>query len=333
MECRPLGASGIEASAIGLGTLVTGGGATWGADPDDQESIRAIHASLDAGVNLIDTAPAYGWGRSEKVVGEAIKDRRDSVVLATKCGLIWEDDRGSPFAELDGKMLRRSLRPDTIREEIERSLQRLRTDVIDLYQTHWPSMEPDTTAVEDTWACLLKIKDEGKVRALGACNCSVEELQAYVDCGLSASHQLRYSMLFRDPEKDVLPFCQKHNLATLTYMSLEQGLLTGKIGMDRKFDEGEFRGNEAWNPWFKLENRRKVLDLLAGWNDLTAKYDCTLAQLVIAWTVAQPGVTHALIGARNTAQASQNAAAGTLQLDDADLARIRRDVEALGHPV
>jgi len=333
MECRPLGATGIEASVIGLGTWVTGGGATWGADPDDQESIRAIHASLDAGVNLIDTAPAYGWGRSEKVVGEAIKDRRDRVVLATKCGLIWEDDRGSPFAELDGKMLRRSLRPDTIREEIERSLQRLRTDVIDLYQTHWPSMEPDKTAVEDTWACLLKIKDEGKVRALGACNCSVEELQAYVDGGLSASHQLRYSMLFRDPEKDVLPFCQKHNLATLTYMSLEQGLLTGKIGMDRKFEEGEFRGNEAWNPWFKVENRRKVLDLLAGWNDLTEKYDCTRAQLVIAWTVAQPGVTHALIGARNTAQASQNAAAGTLQLEDADLARIRRDVEALGHPV
>lgn len=332
MEYRPLGASGVDASVVGLGTWVTGGGATWGADPDDQESIRAIHASLDAGVNLIDTAPAYGWGRSERVVGEAIKDRRDSVVLATKCGLIWEDERGSAFAELDGKMLRRSLRPDTIREEVERSLQRLQTDVIDLYQTHWPSMEPDKTAVEDTWACLLKIKDEGKIKAIGACNCTVEELQEYVRCGLSASHQFRYGMLFRDLEKDVIPFCQEHNLATLTYMSLEQGLLTGKIGMDRTFGEGEFRSNEAWNPWFKSENRRKVLDLLASWNELTEKYNCTLAQLVIAWTVAQPGVTHALIGARNTEQGGQNAAAGSLKLDAADLARIRDDVEALGAP-
>ncbi|MFW6172010.1 MAG: aldo/keto reductase, partial [Planctomycetota bacterium] len=308
------------------------GGATWGADPDDQESIRAIHASLDAGVNLIDTAPAYGWGHSEEVVGKAIQDRRDSVVLATKCGLIWEDDRGSPFAVLDGKMLRRSLRPDTIREEIDRSLHRLRTDVIDLYQTHWPSVEPDKTALEDTWACLLKIKDEGKVKSIGVCNCTLEELQANVKCGLNASHQLRYSMLFRGPEKDIFPYCQQQNLATLTYMSLEQGLLTGKIGMDRRFDEGEFRGNEAWNPWFKLENRPKVLNMLANWTDLTEKYDCTLAQLVIAWTVAQPGATHVLIGARNTTQAADNAAAATLRIDPADLARIRNDVQALGDP-
>lgn len=332
MKYRPLGTTGIEASVVGLGTWVTGGGATWGADPDDQESIRAIHASLDAGVNLIDTAPAYGWGRSEEVVGKAIKDRRDSVVLATKCGLIWEDDRGSPFAVLDGKMLRRSLRPDTISEEIDRSLARLQTDVIDLYQTHWPSVDPDRTAIEDTWACLLKIKDQGKVKAIGVCNCSRDELKENVRCGLEASHQLRYSMLFRDPEEEMLPYCRQQHLATLTYMSLEQGLLTGKIGLERKFDEGEFRSNEAWNPWFKLENRPKVLDLLAGWADLTEKYGCSLAQLVIAWTIQQLGVSHVLVGARNVNQATDNAAAGSIGLDADDVQRMRADVEALGAP-
>ena len=141
MQYRPLGPAGMEASVIALGTWVTGGGAVWGADPDDQESIRAIQASLDAGVNLIDTAPAYGWGRSEQVVGKAIKDRRDSVLVATKCGLIWDDDRGTPFVEVNGKMFRRSLRPDVIAEEVDRSLARLDTDYIDLYQTHWPAME------------------------------------------------------------------------------------------------------------------------------------------------------------------------------------------------
>lgn len=332
MKYRPLGATGIEASIVGLGTWVTGGGATWGANPDDQESIRAIHAALDAGVNLIDTAPAYGWGRSEEVVGQAIKDRRDSVVLATKCGLIWEDQRGSPFAEIDGKMLRRSLRPDTIREEIDLSLKRLQTDVIDLYQTHWPSVKPDKTALEDTWAVLLEIKQAGKIRAIGVCNCSLDELQQNVDGGLIASDQLRYSMLTREAEANVFPFCQQHDLATLTYMSLEQGLLTGKIGLDRKFGEGEFRSNEAWNVWFKQDNRAKVIDLLARWKDLTEKYSCSLAQLTIAWTAAQRGATHVLVGARNTTQATDNAAAGALDLDDVDVARIRRDVEALGTP-
>ena len=140
-------------------------------------------------------------------------------------------------------------------------------------------------------------------------------------------------MLHRDSEKDILPCCTRNSLATLTYMSLEQGLLTGKVGMDRVFKPAEFRSNEAWNPWLALPNRRRVLDLLAGWIDLTGKYDCTLAQLVIAWTLAQPGVTHALIGARTVAQVVENARAGALQLAPADLARMRRDTLALGEPV
>lgn len=334
MRYRTLGKSGIRASVIGLGTWVTGGGKVWGKDPDDAESIRAIQASIDAGVNLIDTAPAYGFGRSEEVVGKAIEGRRDKVVLATKCGLLFgeSETRGSFFCPFDGRVLRRSLRPDTIAEEVERSLRRLGVDAIDLYQTHWPSIDPDKTAIADTMACLMKLKDEGKIRAIGVSNVSLAELRENERAADVSSDQLRYSLLHRNPESDILPYCRKRGIATLTYMSLEQGLLTGKVGMDRKFEKDEWRGNEAWSPWYKLENRARVLAMLDGWKPIAEKHACTLAQLVIAWTAAQPGATHVLCGARNVAQAVENAAAGALELDADDLAAMRRSAIELGQP-
>lgn len=333
MKMRKLGASGLEASTVGLGAWVLGGGSVWGADTDDRESIATIHAALDAGINLIDTAPAYGFGRSEEVVGRAIADRRDQVVLATKCGLWWEDTRGSYFTDFDGRPIYRSLRPDTIRIEVENSLRRLKTDRIDLYQTHWPAVPPDRTPIADTMACLLDLKRQGKIRAIGVSNVSAAELSENAACGEVASDQFRYSMLHREPEEEILPLCRDKNIATLTYMSLEQGLLTGKVGMERTFSPGEFRSNEAWNPWYKLENRRRVLDLLAGFAPFAAKYDCTVAQLVIAWTLAQPGVTHVLAGARRPQQARENARGGELELEAADLASMRVAVEALGEPL
>ncbi len=332
MNQRPLGRSGLSASVIGLGAWVLGGGPVWGAETDDTESIRTIHAALDLGINLIDTAPAYGWGRSERVVGQALKGRRHQALLATKCGLWWEDGRGSFFADFDGKKMNRSLRPDTIRLEIENSLRRLEVDYIDLYQTHWPSIPPDATPIADTMAVLLELQRQGKIRAIGVSNVSLPELQQYCRCGHIATDQLRYSMLHREAEQDLLPYCAQHHLATLTYMSLEQGLLTGKIGMDRTFQPGEFRNNTSWNEWLIPANRQRVLQLLAGWNDLTQRYDCSLAQLVLAWTAAQPGVTHVLAGGRTAAQVTDNARAAALTLDPADLHRIRQDVLALGQP-
>jgi methylglyoxal reductase len=332
MRYKPLGNSNLKASIVGLGAWVLGGGQTWGKDTDDKESIRTLQAAIDLGMNLIDTAPAYGWGRSERVVGQALKGRRDKAIVATKCGLWWEDTRGSFFAELDGKRMSRSLRPDTLQIEIENSLKRLEIDCIDLYQTHWPSMPPEHTPIVDTMAVLLKLKDQGKIRAIGVSNVSLDELKENIKCGAVVSDQFRYSMLSREPEKDILPYCAQHNVATLTYMSLEQGLLTGKVGMDRVFSPGEFRTNAAWNPWYLPVNRKKVLDLLAGWKDLTDKYRCTLSQLVLAWTAAQPGVTHVLCGTRNLAQLNDNAKAGDLTLEPADLQRIRKDVVALGEP-
>lgn len=332
MRYHPLGNSGMNASVIGLGTWVLGGGPLWGKETDDAESIRTIHTALDQGINLIDTAPAYGWGRSEEVIGNAIQGRRDTVLLATKCGLWTDDARGSFFTELDGRKMYRSLRPDTIAIEIERSLKRLRTDRIDLYQTHWPAVAPDKTPIAETMACLSRLRQQGKIRAIGVCNVSAEELLESQRCGPIVSDQFWYSMLHRDAEADILPLCRRHQLATLTYMSLQHGLLTGKIGMDRVFKPTEFRSNEFWNSWFLPANRRRVLELLAGWTDLTAKHACSTAQLVIAWTLAQQGVTHALIGARTVAQTQENVRAADLRLETADLDRMRRDLEALGSP-
>jgi methylglyoxal reductase len=310
---------------------VTGGGEMWNG-VDDAESIKAIHAALDGGVNFIDTAPAYGWGHSEEIIAKAIQGRRDQVVIATKCGIWWEDTRGSFHFSFDGKDTYISLRPDTITVEVENSLKRLGVDCIDLLQCHWPAKEPENTPIPETMACLNGLKDQGKIRAIGVCNVSTEQLDEYRACGDIASDQFRYSMLYREPESNVLPYCAENDLATLTYMSLEQGLLTGKVGMERVFDENEFRSNLDWNPWFKLENRKAVLDMLDGWSDLCEKYDCTLAQLVIAWTAAQPGATHVLCGTRTVEQGIQNAAAGALELDPDDVVRMRDDAIGLGEP-
>lgn len=181
-------------------------------------------------------------------------------------------------------------------------------------------------------AALLKLRDQGKIRAIGACNLSLEELDEYLSCGALASHQFRYSMLHREPETAMLPTCRDRGLATLTYMSLEQGLLTGKIGMDHEFKQGEFRTSEDWFPWMLPENRRRVLDMLEGWKPLCETHDCTLAQLVLAWTLAQPGITHVLAGARKVDHIRDTAAAADLALSPEQLAQITRDLGALGTP-
>jgi len=328
METRPLGNSGIAISTVGLGTWAIGGGPWWG-DTDDAQSARAIHAALDAGVSLIDTAPAYGFGRSEEVVGRAIRGRRDKVVLATKCGLWWDDATGAVFFQQSGHTVRRSLDPRTIRIEVEASLRRLDTDRIDLMQTHWQATPEAPTPIADTMACLMDLRAQGKIRAIGVSNATPAQMDEYLAAGTIVACQPRYSMLDRKIEGDVLPYCRDRGIATLVYSPLEQGLLTGKIGMDRQFSAEAARNMIAW---FRPENRRRVLGMLAGWEDLCDKHACSMAQLVIAWTVAQPGVTCALCGARKPEDAEENAGAGAVRLEAPDIARMRGDVEALGAP-
>ena len=328
MQYRTLGKTNISASAVALGTWAIGGGPWWG-DSDDNQSIKAIQAAIAAGVTLIDTAPAYGWGHSEEVVGQAIKGQRDKVILSTKCGLWWKDDRGSSFFEMGDKHVKRCLHPETIREEVEDSLGRLDTDYIDLYHTHWQSLEPDKYPINDAMQCLMKLKEEGKIRAIGASNVDLEHIKQYQAAGILDAIQPKYSMLDRVIEKEILPHCHANSISALAYSPLEQGLLTGKIGMNQTFPEGAYRNNI---PWFLPANRKKVLNMLEGWTDLRSKYNCSLSQLVIAWTMAQQGITYVLCGARKEAHVKDNVGAGDLELAAADLSRMRQDVEALGAP-
>ncbi|QQE13311.1 aldo/keto reductase [Planctomycetota bacterium] len=329
MRYRPLGNSGIQASVIGLGTWVTGGSPIWGEDPDDKESIRAIDAALDAGITLIDTAPIYGIGRSEEVVGRAIKGKRDQVVLATKCGLRWDDASGTFMGHMYGKDVYRNTRPDSIKFEIEQSLQRLDTTHIDLYQVHWPTVDHMTMPVTDTMATLMKLKDQGKIRSIGVSNVSVCELDQNLKSGDVIADQARYSILSQKQEQAVINECREKHIAFLAYQPLEQGLLTGKITRETKFADDDIRNNADWNPWFQPSVRDQVIDVLDAWDELTTKYDCTLAQLVLAWTVEQPGVTHALVGARNVQQAEANARGGEVILGDHDIDRMTADAKKL----
>lgn len=325
---RALGKSGLEASAIGLGTWAIGGGEWWG-DSDEEKSIETIRAAVDAGITLIDTAPCYGFGTSETVVGKALKGIRDKVVLSTKCGLWWHDERGSFSFEQAGRIVNKCLDPDTIKYEIELSLKRLDTDYIDVYFTHWQSIPPYITPISETMNCLMDLKRQGLIKCIGASNVSKEHIDEYLKYGELDVIQEKYSMLDRGLEDTLIDSCLKNGLAVMAYSPLEQGLLTGKITMDSVFDEKQYRNTI---PWMKPANRIKVLSMLESWSDLTQKYNCTLANLVVAWTMQQTGMSHILCGARKPEQILDTAASAEVALTAEEIARMRNDVIALGSP-
>ncbi|MBL0372177.1 aldo/keto reductase [Rhizobium sp. KVB221] len=311
---RAIGASGVNASAVGLGTWAIGGW-MWGGT-DEAESIAAIQASLDEGVTLIDTAPAYGLGRAEEIVGKALIGRRDKAVIATKCGLVWHTQKGRHFFDQDGKPVHRFLGRDAIFHEVDESLSRLKTDYIDLYITHW---QDPTTPVAETMEALHDLKKAGKIRAIGASNVSTEDLKAYIDVGGLNAIQERFSMIDRGIEADLLPLTRANGIATLSYSSLALGLLSGMIGPERVFSGDDQRKD---NPRFSVENRRKVAGFAQAIQAVVEAHGATIAQVVIAWTLGQPGVTFALCGARNPAQARDNARAGTIRLSSEEISTI-----------
>ena len=337
MKSRPLGNSNIGASVIGFGAWAIGGW-TWGG-ADERESIRAIHAFVDAGGTLIDTAPVYGFGRSEEVVGKAIADRRDRVVLATKCAMRWDltdAQKKRAFRKFSttekifdqpGKASAKSFDvyvysgADGIREEVERSLRRLQTEVIDLYQTHW---QDDSVPIEEKMGVLEDLKKEGKIRAIGVSNASPEQIDRYREFGQVDADQEQYSMLDREMEEANLLKCERENIAFLAYSPLGQGLLTGKIGPDREYPEDDQRRHKTR---FRPDNVRQVHAMLEKMQPIARRHNLSLAQLTMAWTLAQPGCSHVLCGARTAQQAIDNAGAGSVELSSDELVAITDAVE------
>jgi methylglyoxal reductase len=331
MRRKPIGRSGIEASVVALGTWVMGGWMWGGADED--ESVAAVHAALDAGINFLDTAPIYGFGHSEIVVGRALKGRRDSVVLATKVGMV----PNAPGGRLEFRStglgphehghipVHIYNHPESVRAEVEMSLKRLQTDRIDLIQTHW---QEEQTPIEDTMGALMRLKEEGKVRAIGVCNATVAQMDRYRAAGALDSDQEKYSMIDRKKmEGGQLDYCRTNDVAVLAYSPLALGLLTGKVGPERVFPEGDLRRTRDR---FGVDNRRRVKELLDSFAPIAEKHACTLGQLVIAWTTHQPGLTHALVGARTPEQAVENARGGAIELSGEDLATMMAAVKGVG---
>ncbi|MGI9370437.1 MAG: aldo/keto reductase [Ruegeria sp.] len=311
---RQIGKSGIKASAIGLGTWAIGGW-MWGGT-DEKRSIGAIQAAVDEGITLVDTAPAYGQGVAEEIVGKALKGRRDKVVLATKCGLVWHTRKGNHFFDCDVGPVHRYLGRDAIIYEVEQSLRRLQTDVIDHYITHW---QDPTTPVEETMEALETLKQQGKIRSVGASNTSTDDVKNYLAAGQLDAVQEEYSMVKRDIEDKMIPLCQQNGVSVLSYSSLALGLLSGKIGPDRGFEGDDLRKD---NPRFSQANRQKIARLMEAIAPIADKHNATLAQTVIAWTVQQPGITFSLCGARDERQAVENARAGRLRLSASDIGAI-----------
>lgn len=321
MKKRLLGSHGMQASVVAFGAWAIGGWKWGGSDAD--ASVAAVRASLDAGVDFIDTAAVYGFGFSEEIVGKAIEGRaRGEIILATKCGLRWDMETPTLHAESEGKRIFRTLEPASIRWEVEQSLKRLGTDYIDLYQTHWPDPETEIESVVDTFQSL---KQEGLIRAWGLCNESPEQLAKAATLGELATDQERYSLLDREQDDANLPICEQNDLGFLCYSPIAQGLLTGNIDSRRQFAEGDLRNG---NPRFSPAVLDALQAVLAPVKSLARDRGDSVEQLVLAWTLNQPGVSHVLVGTRDIDQAASNAQVGSIELDSDEMAMISQAAAA-----
>ena len=326
MEYRYIGDSEINASVITFGAWAAGGW-MWGST-DRKEAIEAIVAAYEVGVTTIDTAPIYGQGTSEEIVGEALKDiPRDKTQILTKFGLRWDLAEGD-FAFHSKKNNGEDIEiykyagKDSIIYECEQSLKRLGTDYIDLYQIHWPD---STTPLDETFEAVAQLIEQGKIRYAGVCNYNAQ-LMAEAEKTLPlVSNQIPFSMVNRAVEDETIPYCIKHNKAVLAYSPLERGLLTGKIHVGHQFQEGDHR---AKHPHFQPDFIDKTNILLERIKPLADDKGVTLAQLVLRWTVERPGITIALAGARNAQQSVQNAKAMDFNLTQEELDFMNAVVDA-----
>lgn len=327
MEYRQLGQSDLQVSAITFGAWAIGGWMWGGAERSD--AIAAIRASIDEGVTSIDTAPIYGQGASEEIVGEALQGiSRDKVQILTKFGMTWEGNKGAlAFKSQDnnGKDIdiHKYAGRDSVIKECEDSLRRLRTDYIDLYQIHWPDV---TTPIEETFEAVLRLQEQGKIRAAGVCNYNVEQMKQADKVISLASNQVPFSMVERSIEKELVPYCMEANKGILAYSPLQRGILTGKIKADHVFGEGDHRPSTRF---YQPDNISRINAFLGLIKPLAEAKNATLAQLVIRWTIDRPGITVALVGARNAGQATQNAQAAKIKLSPEEISFINKHLYAL----
>jgi aryl-alcohol dehydrogenase-like predicted oxidoreductase len=300
----------------------------WGG-AEEQEAIKAIHASLDAGITTIDTAPIYGFGKSEELVGQALKGiARDKYQILTKYGMEWREPKGEFFFDsVDNggtpiKIYKYAGREAVLRE-CEESLKRLKTDYIDLFQIHWPDA---TTPISETMEAVAKLIEQGKVRAAGVCNYNKEQVAEALKSVNLVSNQVPYSMIHREIEKELVPQALSKGMSIIPYSPLQRGLLTGKIKRDHKFNSGDTREGNAY---YKAENIDKTNAFLQKIKPIADEYGVTLSQLVINWTTRQPAMDCVLVGARNEAQVRENVKALSFNLTNEEVQAIRSFAEEL----
>jgi len=327
MEYRKLGNTALELSAITYGSFAIGGN-MWGGN-EKKDSIASVHASLDHGVTSIDTAPFYGFGLSEEMIGEAIKGKdRSKIQLLTKFGLVWDGSnqgKGEFFfdASENGKTIPvyKFASKANIIKELEESLKRLGTDYIDLLQIHWPD---STTAISETMEALEVLIQQGKIRAAGVCNYSVDQLKEASATLTLASNQVSYSMLNRSIEQDLVPYALENQTGIIAYSPMERGLLTGKY-----FTENTLKQDDHRNGYFSQFDLEKVKNLIATLAPVAQNKGVTVAQLVLRWTTLQPGITVVLAGARNASQSIANAQAMDINFTAEELILINNELSKL----
>lgn len=312
MKCSSLKGLDIELSCLGLGCLQLGGHG-WG-KISEKEMVKTVRKAIDSGITLFDTAPVYGLGHSEEVLGKALGTERKNIILATKVGFSWKkDDTFEGFIDNS---------PANISKEIDMSLKRLRTDYIDLYQIHWP--DPNTP-IEDTLFALKKLKQSGKIRCIGCCNFSLKLLKEAVKYDEIRTIQIPYNLIDRKFEGDLLPFCRDTNITVLAYSPIARGFLSGKYDKDTTFSLDDHRSRSE-DEYFKGEAFAKNSRILEKIRLIARKLDKTPSQIALRWILENPCITTAIFGAKNTAQVEENVEASDFELSQEDKEFLNRDI-------
>ena len=321
METRKLGKSDLEVTVLAFGAWAIGGWMWGGADSN--EAIKAIETAIDNGMTTIDTASAYGFGLSEELVGKAIRGKRSKVQILTKFGMSWDSKKGTyHFSTKDNSGndldIYKYASKEKVFRDCEDSLRRLDIDCIDLFQIHWPD---PSTPVAETMEALEILITKGKIKAGGVCNYSAPLLAEAQTTFPIVSNQVPYSMVNRDIENEIVPYCIANNLGILAYSPMQRGILTGKIKPGHKFNEGDTRPSTIY---YKEPNFSNILDLLDKIKPIAEKHNASLSQLVLNWTLRQPGITCALAGARNPSQVLDNLGALNFTLTDDEINAINK---------